>query len=458
MKKKIQMILLASALTTLLSLTCFAQSDKATSSTQSDAIVFNFRGAELDEVLDYLSETAGYVIIKEVDVSGTINAWSHQPLTRAEVIELLNSVLYAKGYAAIANGRMLTIVNRNEAIQRQIPTITGSDPAKIPASDRMVTQILPVRYADVEQLVKNLEPLAPDEMVMSVNIGSNAILLTGTQASIRRMAEIIRALDTSISSITQLRVFPLQYSDASELAEVIKKIYEERADMAKESGGRGRRDRDENRSASLARNVQQLVVAVSDTRTNSLVVSAPEEIMPDIADIIAQIDTPTEEQTILRVFQMKYADATLMATSIQSVFASTNASASDQKRNDGDDRRFNPWMRRREESDDDKSKNRSLAATPTVAVADERTNSVIVTASVSTMPLVEAMIAELDSNPAKQKKVFVYSLKNADVANVAEIISQMFEGTQTQNIQRNNVPDRQSSGDMTFGVQNNQGR
>jgi hypothetical protein len=51
------------------------------------------------------------------------------------------------------------------------------------------------------------------------------------------------------------------------------------------------------------------VVAVAEERSNSVVVSAPDEQMPVIVDLINQVDTNVEDITELRVFRLHFADA-----------------------------------------------------------------------------------------------------------------------------------------------------
>ena len=72
----------------------------------------NFRGAPLDSVLDYLSDAAGFIIVLDTQVSGRVDLWSDQPVTRDEAVDLLNSVLNKNGYAAIRDGRKLTIMEQ----------------------------------------------------------------------------------------------------------------------------------------------------------------------------------------------------------------------------------------------------------------------------------------------------------------------------------------------------------
>ncbi len=188
-------------------------------------IKLNFKDTPLEAVLQYLSEIAGFIIIADTEVSGKINAFSHQPLTKTEAVDLLNTILISKGFAAIRNGRTLTIVKKEDAKKRLIPVISGSDPEMIPAKDQIVTQILPIRYANAQQLVQNLTPLLDENATLSANESSNALILTDTQANIRRMAQIIAALDTSISGITTMRVYPLRNASAVDAAEVMNKVF-----------------------------------------------------------------------------------------------------------------------------------------------------------------------------------------------------------------------------------------
>src|SRR5438093_542772 len=84
------------------------------SKAQADGTLrLNFRGVPVDMVLDYLSDAAGFIIIKETDVKGKVDVWSNQPLTRDEAVDLLNTILNKNDYAAIRNGRTLTIVSKD---------------------------------------------------------------------------------------------------------------------------------------------------------------------------------------------------------------------------------------------------------------------------------------------------------------------------------------------------------
>ncbi len=77
---------------------------------------FNFHGAPLNLVLEYMSDAAGFIINKQTEsLRGTVEVWSKKPVTKDEAVELLNSVLRKNGYAVARNDRILTIFDINGA-------------------------------------------------------------------------------------------------------------------------------------------------------------------------------------------------------------------------------------------------------------------------------------------------------------------------------------------------------
>lgn len=427
---------------------------------ETPTLKFNFRGVPIETVLDYLSEAAGFIIVLETEVSGDINAWSNQPITSEDAVQLLDTILAGKGYAAVRNGRILKIVDQSDAHKHTLPVKKGSDPEEIPSTDQMVTQIIPVRYANAMQLIQDLEPLLVEEATLTANESSNALVLTDRQASIQRIARIITALDTSISGISTIRVFSLQFADATELEEVIEDIFEppvssrdRERDARREEflrrfgrGGDGDgRSRSGSSGLSEARQAVSHVVAEADERTNSLVVAAPDETMPIIEEVVKQIDRNIDAITEIEVFRLQHADAVETAQVLTDLFDDQdeeNPAGFRFGRGFGFFGREGGERRSREQEGNQRLQQQNTV----VAVADPRTNSVIVSASGELMSQIGKMILQLDEDNSKKQKVYVYPLEHADADNVAEILRGMFEdrlngvsrSITRQNNQRNN--------------------
>ena len=62
------------------------------------------------------------------------------------------------------------------------------------------------------------------------------------------------------------------------------------------------------------------MVAVADTQSNSVVVSAPDEYMDTIAEIVSRLDTSTTDVTQTRLFHLEHADATEVSTILNTLY------------------------------------------------------------------------------------------------------------------------------------------
>jgi len=427
-------------------------------------VILNFQNASLTDVLNYLSEAAGFIVVQEATVSGTVNVVSRQEITAEEAVDLLNAVLIEKGFVAIRNGRILKIVNRKDAQKRDLPVRTGSDPDLIPRKDEMVTQILPLRYGEAAKLVENIQPLLSENATISANESANSILLTDTQTNIRRIATIIRAIDTSVASISTIQVYPLRFADAKELATIVTSLFQ--VTSSSSSSGRNR-DRGgggggfpgfggfggpggpggggQSAPQSEAKQAASRIVAVADEQSNSLIVSAAAELIPEITAVVEKLDTSIDATTETRIFRLQHADATELAEVLTKLYpdTSTNNTQGRNGRNQGGRGGFGGgffggFPGQQQQSNTGQQSERALLQAKVVAVGDPRTNSLVVTASRDTMMQIAETVGRLDATDAKKQRVFVHQLGNADADAVANVLRGMLgDQTAVNNTQQN---------------------
>ena len=305
----------------------------------SEGMLLNFRGAPLELVLEKLSEAAGFIIVLEAQPRGRVDVISNQPVSKDEAFSLLNTVLRKNGYTAIRNNRTLTIVNRDEAKTKDIPVNLGSDPTGIPRTDELVTQIIPVQFVEATQLIKDLQPLVSVQTAMTANESGNSIVITDTQANIRRVAEIIKAIDLGAEDVTEVRVFKLTYADPVEMSDLLAQLFPDESRTGGQSGqGGGFR--------SLFRGMggpgggmggggsgggtgnqrikkRTRVITVPDQRTASIVITAAKDLMGQIADVVQELDTDPAKKQNVRVFPLQNADPEQALQVLQDIFQKT---------------------------------------------------------------------------------------------------------------------------------------
>jgi type II secretory pathway component GspD/PulD (secretin) len=311
-----------------------------TTNANPDQLRLNFRNVPLDLVLNYLSDAAGFVIVLDTQVHGNVSVISSHPMTRDEAVDLLNSVLNQNGYAAIRDGRTLTIVNKNDAKTRNIPVRVGNDPDAVPDNDEIVTQIIPIRYVDATQLISDLSSFVSPQATVVANQAGNSIVITDTQENIRHIMEIIRAIDSSAAGETEIRVFNLSYANPNDVATELGNLFPSSssgngtqlpirfdggggrggffARMAAAAGGNnGQNDRAQKQSQ---------VTAVADARTQSVIVMASKDLMTEIGEMVQQLDVPSSRDQKVYVYHMNNGDPQQALQVLQGMFQGNSTS------------------------------------------------------------------------------------------------------------------------------------
>lgn len=299
--------------------------------TATNGMRFNFRGAPLETVLNYMSEAAGFVIVLETPVRGTIDMWSAQPVSRDEAVNLLNVALNKAGYTASVQGRNLIVTSKDEAKKRNLPIRTGNDPQEIPETAEMVMQIIPLRHIDAVQAATDLAPLMPASATLTANADSNALVVTDTQINVKYIVTLVSALDTSSDSVSTMRVFRLQNADPVEMAGLLANVFQVPTSSVSgaaraPSSKSGKSARKQGRSSSTSgAGLSTPVVAVADPRTYSVIVTASKDDMPAIAEVVAQLDSSAARKQKVFVYTLENADVRQVENVLRNLFQSSGA-------------------------------------------------------------------------------------------------------------------------------------
>jgi general secretion pathway protein D len=404
-------------------------------------IALNFQEVPLRTVLEYLSETTGLVVVSDEPMDGRMTVISKQAICLEEAISLINSVLKENNLAAVRTGRTLRIVTLQKAKTMNIPVTSGNDPDAIVPGDDMVTHVIQIRHADAVKLKENLQSLIPEYASLEANQDGNALIVTDTTANIKRLMEIIRALDTHMATVAEIKVFHLQSADASNTADLINSIFQQEQQSSEDvraPGGpfemmgrmRGRdRRSDEGEQSEGGAGVR--VVAAADERTNSVVVSGPGDTLEVVAEVVQALDSRSAAVADVKVFHLEYADAENTAELINEVFGEDRGSSRSQSRAGG----FLAFRRGPFGSEQTDQSSKSGSVIEVVAAADERTNSIVVSGPSDTLEVIAAIIKDLDVDPEQERQVFVYPLKNAEASNLKEILNNLFSEMQSLNEQ-----------------------
>lgn len=195
-------------------------------------------------------------------------------------------------------GSNTLIISAPAAIQEVAEQLIQSLDTEAAASGRAVIRVVPLSYAEAGQVAQTLNQAMPTFELPSggkVTVlpapGSNAILLTGTPQDLAKIEEIVKPLDIrpTDQDTPGVETFALKNADASVIAKTVEALLVEQQQLD---------PRVLSLQLQLARQARQdlfkkpLIKVEAETRSNSLIVSAPAATIQLAKSVIERLDQP----------------------------------------------------------------------------------------------------------------------------------------------------------------------
>ncbi|MHC4606607.1 MAG: secretin N-terminal domain-containing protein, partial [Planctomycetota bacterium] len=392
-------------------------------------IQFKFKEASLDAVIEYLSEVTPWTFYKAKNTSKKITAYSDTEVPLENVLDFLDTALKPAGLASMKVKNVVIVDDEDDIRDKTLEIRVGSEPDEIEISDKVVVQIIPLANVSVKDIEKELGSILKKAGDVAVNKHANVIVVSGRSQDIHRLARILNVVDAAVTGQLKVHVMVLKNSDAVEMAKILNEIFKKEQSsqrsggnfmqqMMRMFGGRGRR-RGEVEAEDVAGSIVRIV---ADVRTNAVIVTANEENIKLVEDVVVKLDTEMSQAMTMKRYTLQYADVTAVAKVIMEIFPDPSGSGSGGGGRRGRMPFLPPWMQRG--GDESKPSARAVRA-----VAETRTNMLIVMAHENDMVLIDELIAEMDRQITDVIHLTVYPLENADATEMAKVLSDMF-GTQ----------------------------
>jgi type II secretory pathway component GspD/PulD (secretin) len=417
----------------------------------TNGLVLNFHDVPLNAVLNYLSAKAGLIVVSDVNLQGKVSIVAEQPITTNDIVQILNDQLGKNNYSAMLQGRTLTIMDAERAKTYAFTKVkVAGSYTNIPQDDEIVTEILPLHTLTAQQLIKDLDVLIPRGATVTANEAGNSIIMTAQQKDVRRIDEIINALDGT--ALSEVKVTVLRYADSKAVATELKEIFQAPdSDVTRAAtrnsmvrGGRGGGGfggpmgmmfgggggNGGGGGDSAQNNVSTHSVFTSDDQLNAVISSAPPDYMVMITNVIADLDQPSQDVTVMKVFHLRHADPGEIADELASMFPSTTANADQNNRTMG--MRFMPPFMQQQSSGNSQTP-RTKRELTVMVVPDRRTQSVIVSASKDMMDQIKGVVEDLDQGTQGVQKVTALDIGGADPATVQETLQGLFSSQNSRN-------------------------
>lgn len=313
------------------------------------AFVINLRNAEITVLAEQVSEITERTLVLDPGLIGDVTVISAKPLTQAGVWSLFQSMLRVRGFVAVEAGVIWEVVPETQSVTRggaiasearagdqdvitrlvpldRLPSAEAvrvlrplvaengyiealTEPNAIIVTDtqanvdRIVniartfdapedqrTETIRFAFAEaatVAQAIGDVLGTAGTGAKISVDAGSNILLVRGSDQDISQIRDLARELDVAPRTNPQVQkrthIYALKFSDAEIVAEIVSNTLQGGADITNPVAG------DVENTAPADGPAPEVSVQAS-TETNSVVVRGTEEQVQEAVSLIAALD------------------------------------------------------------------------------------------------------------------------------------------------------------------------
>ena len=425
---------------------------------------FNFTSQELKGLFEWLSrETDLTIIASEEDIENKkFSLINLKNVTIEEVIEKIKTVLTQYDLTLIQtdNTLLVTTFARAMVTKGVVKSITP-DPELVNMTDEIQTYIIQLNTVVAAEQVERLKPLLNKQANIFADTATNTLVITDVASNIHRIVSILQIADEGERFPLKILIVPLAYAEAAPLAQTLTNIFqqaEERDERQVDSIGPGI-SAEQAKSAAAQMKADGTgyevlggtIKIVAETSSNSLVLKASEANLVFLQEIVKELDVAPSLQMQIRTFQLKYAAAEDVATTLQEVL--TGERSENRGRMDAWDRaKLRNWQR-------EQGMDQSQGIVGNVNVShNDRLNIIVVSSDPRNFSIIEKVINELDQVQT-QEEIRLYYLKFADAETLVTSLQDLFEGGSAGNDrnrpwwERRNRRESNQESEGGFGVQ-----
>ncbi|MCJ7686061.1 MAG: type II secretion system secretin GspD, partial [Desulfobacteraceae bacterium] len=309
-----------------------------------------------------ISELTGKNFVIDKAVKGKVTIISPTKISVKEAYRVFESVLEVHGFTTVPAGSVTKIVPAVAARSKDIETRLRVE--GISAEDKVVTQLIPLKYADPNELKKLFAPLISKSSVIVSYPPTGMLIITDVLSNIKRLLRIVGAIDVEGIG-EEISIVPLEHAMATVIAKSLDTLFQKKGVRARKGA-----------------TLEPTIKIVPDERTNTLIVLASEYDTMKIKQLVKLLDkeTPPGEGDV-HVYYLENANAEELVKVLMAIPSKQEKGA--------------------------KAGKAPVVSKEVQIVADKATNSLIITANKDDYLVLEGVIKKLD---IVRKMVYIEAL------------------------------------------------
>lgn len=242
-----------------------------------EAVVLNFEGADIREVIHSLATALGISYTIDPRVQGQVTIRTSGRIAGRDLFPIFHQILRANGIAAVKVGNLYQIAPVGEGKTRAEVVGTTAEQRAANAEDRFIIELLRVDHLAAEEMAKVLQPFVSPGGDVIAYPRANLVIISDIASNVERLKELARMFDIDMFRNLYPEVFRIENANVEDLGEELKGVLEPYGVTPKSANERG-------------------VFVIPLSRLNSVIVIAfNKEILAEVRKWVKVLDVPPEK-------------------------------------------------------------------------------------------------------------------------------------------------------------------
>lgn len=196
-----------------------ATSGAQLSSTPNPGVTLKFDNADIYDVIQViLGDVLKLDYVIDPTVQGRMTLKSTGAISMADIYSALETALSTSNISIVRQGKIYKVV-RDANAARDAVSMTGTGPASA------VMQIIPLKFVQANQLVNTLRNFVGPQAAITNDPTNRYLVVVDRAANVEKIAEMVKTLDVDYLNQVQIRLIPIQYGEAADLAKELEGLF-----------------------------------------------------------------------------------------------------------------------------------------------------------------------------------------------------------------------------------------
>jgi general secretion pathway protein D len=256
----------------------------------------------LTEMIDILAKRMKINYILDKRVNGSVTIHTYGEVKPVDYMPLLMTILRVNQATMVQVGDLYRIVPTSAVSNLPIDPVTNADPKTMPDDERMILNLVFLKYATAAEMQKLIHPFLGEGATDSIYEAANLLLIQDNSRNMKRTMELISQFDSDLFAGQRVKLYDITNSRPSDLVKELDTVFKAYSLSDKSS-----------------------VHFVPVDRINTIIAVAPNPgIFTQVKEWIDKLDIPvklTAGTMNNYVYRLKYGNAATVAMAIMALYS-----------------------------------------------------------------------------------------------------------------------------------------